>query len=111
MFDNRDTGRVEVPYVLDFDALDPVLGIVECVQVRHGCGRHALQAGSYARLIHEVEHDLEALTLGPEDQSATLSIVTEAEGAGGRGVNPHLLLDPRAGHVVRLAQAAVPFHP
>ena len=54
-----------------------------------------------------MEHELHALALLAEEDPAAAIVGAEDEGAGGRSVDPHLVLDVVAIDVVRLAERAV----
>ncbi len=69
--------------------------------------RHALDADREARLVHHREHAGEPAVLLADEVADRAFIVAEHHGAGGRGVNAHLVLDAGGAHVVAGAERAV----
>ena len=62
--------------------------------------RMALLADDDPLLVHDVEHDPDPVTALPDQVALAAALLAVLHGRGHRPVDPHLLLDPGAEHVV-----------
>ncbi len=95
----------------EMPALDALAGVVQRVQVGGAGAGQRLGPDQEPGLVHHQEHGPHALVLLPEQGPPALALGSQRQRAGGVAVDAHLLFDPGADHVVRLAQAAVVVHP
>ena len=105
--DNRHARRLGIPEVGQVRALEALLGVLHGIEVGPGGGGQPLHPHADARLVHEDEHDHHPLVLFAEQLGVALAVVPEVHEAGGRSVNPHLVLDAADVVVVALAEGAV----
>ena len=95
----------------DVAELDAFLRVLDRVLVRAVGDREALHADGEARGVHHHEHVLQAaVRLADEVADRAFAVLAVVERARRVRVDAELVLDPRALHVVALAQRAVGVH-
>src|SRR5580700_2881050 len=93
---------------LEIASLHALLGIFERALVRAVGQRDALHADRKTRRVHHDEHVLEpAIRLADEVADGAGTLLAVVERAGWVAVDPELVLDARADHVVAFADASI----
>ena len=89
--------------------LDPFLGIL---QDRRRCSQaQRLDPAAHAGLVHHQEHLGHAAVRLAHQDPAAFAIFPEAQGGGGRSVDPHLVLDAGARHSLGSPRVPSSVHP
>ena len=111
MLDDGHPRSVRVLHLGDVHALNPLLRVLKGVEVGGSGGTQGLLPHHHPGLVHHLEHVADALALLSDQVADAVVVVPEVEGAGGGGVNPHLVLYTCALDVVELPDGAVRTHP
>ncbi len=107
VLDDRHLRGIGILHFLPGTALEALFGVRSGGLLCRTRGCTALQTDLDTGGVHHVEHEFHALALLAEEDPAAAIVGAEDEGAGGRSVDPHLVLDVVAVDVVRLTQRAV----
>ncbi len=107
MLDDGHPRSIGVLHLRDVHALDSLPRVLEGVEVGGSGGAQGLLPHHHSGLVHHLEHVRDALALLSDQVADAVVVVPEVEGAGGGGVNPHLVLYARDVDVVELPEGAV----
>ena len=110
MADDRDSRCRLVGHLRHVGRLDPLLGVLEGIQIAGRQRRHRLGADQHPGVLDDVEHLPDALVDTADEVADARLVGAERQLAGRRRLDAHLVFDLGAGDAVALAERAVVVH-